>query len=656
VKKQGSGNRDQESVRAPQVPRSWGPESGVYSSRLIGPAVILLAAAVAVAPQILHGASCGHDFDFHLVSWFDCLNSWRHGILYPHWSASANFGAGEPRFLFYPPLTWMLGAALGAVLHWQLVPLALTFLLLAGTGLATRALARVALPDGPATLAGCVALFSGYALFTTYERSAFGELAGGLWIPLLLFFALRGRNEFRAFCKGRGVDGAPTFGGTFRRAFDGSTVPLALVVAFCWLSNLPLGVMACYLLAATALAAALLSRSWAPVLRAAIASVVGIGLTSIFLLPAIFEQRWVAISQATSFPGEMIENSFLFGRHADPALHDHDVELYRVSLIAVSMLAVGFIGMAIFWMRGRLSARGGKNARPISCHPERNGVESKDLRLLFRNWWLPLALIPFVVLFLQLPISLPVWNLLPKLRFLQFPWRWLVVLEAPMAVFWAAAVWPARRWLRSTVVTLSAMLFVAASAFTARNFYQPCDEMDAVAPMVSVFNTGAGFPGVDEYTPPDADNALLASSLPAACLVDDPSVKLGVIPSDADPDAPIPVWSAEQGTCNATSPWQIDQPEHKRLHAVAPKSGFLILRLRAYPAWRITLNGQPLADLPQRDDGLVAVPVVQGPVDFAADWSTTPDVIAGRWLSALAVLLLTCLWFLERRLRRAHLS
>jgi len=49
-----------------------------------GPAVILLAAAVAVLPQLLRGNSCGHDFDFHLVSWFDCLNAWRHGIPYPH--------------------------------------------------------------------------------------------------------------------------------------------------------------------------------------------------------------------------------------------------------------------------------------------------------------------------------------------------------------------------------------------------------------------------------------------------------------------------------------------------------------------------------------------------------------------------------------------
>jgi hypothetical protein len=329
---------------------------------------------VAVAPQILHGPSCGHDFDFHLVSWFDCLNSWRHGILYPHWAPNANFGAGEPRFLFYPPLTWMLGAALGALLPWQLVPLTLTFLLLAGTGLATRALAREALPDGAATLAGCAALFSGYALFTTYERSAFGELAGGLWIPLLLLFALRDRNVSHPFRKEREMDGAPDMPSArvYRRAFDGSAVPLALVVACCWLSNLPLGVMACYLLAATELATALLSRSWAPVLRAAVAVAVGIGLTSIFLLPAIFEQHWVAISQATNFPGEMIENSFLFGRHADPALHDHDVELHRVSLIAVTMLAVTLLGMFIFWLRGRRTPEG---------------------QSIARRWWLPLALI-----------------------------------------------------------------------------------------------------------------------------------------------------------------------------------------------------------------------------------------------------------------------
>ena len=127
---------------------------------------------------------------------------------------------------------------------WTLVPIALTFLLLAGTGLGDARSGAGVLPEGAATLAGCAALFSGYALFTAYERAAFGELAGGFWIPLLLLFALRDRR--------------PAAGPAWRRAFDGSAAPLALVSPAPGCRMRRLGVMASYLLAAVALALALL--------------------------------------------------------------------------------------------------------------------------------------------------------------------------------------------------------------------------------------------------------------------------------------------------------------------------------------------------------------------------------------------------------------
>jgi len=117
------------------------------SRKFAGPAVIILAALLANLLQMLWGNSCGHDFDFHLVSWLDCQNSWSHGVFYPHWAPSANFGAGEPRFVFYPPLTWMLGAGLGLVMPWKVVPIAMTILLLAATGIATLRLAREAKPE-----------------------------------------------------------------------------------------------------------------------------------------------------------------------------------------------------------------------------------------------------------------------------------------------------------------------------------------------------------------------------------------------------------------------------------------------------------------------------------------------------------------------------
>ena len=264
-----------------------GPEMPAGQVHFLGPAIILLAAAVASAPILLHGSYCGDDFEFHVVSWFDVQQSWLHGIPYPHWMGSANYGAGEPRFMFYPPLEWMLGAALGLALPWTLVPVALVFLVLAATGLATRALAGEVLADAPATLAGCATLFSGFALFTAYERTAFAELMGGFWIPLLLLFALRDRKAE-----------APLW----QRALDGSALPLALVVAGCWLSDGPVGVMASYLLAAVALMASVLARSWALLLRASIASALGIGLAGLYLIPAAREQGWVDLGAAVNLP------------------------------------------------------------------------------------------------------------------------------------------------------------------------------------------------------------------------------------------------------------------------------------------------------------------------------------------------------------------
>ena len=157
------------------------------------PGIVLLSAALVVAPFLLHGPPCGLDFLFHFTSWHDAANSWRHGILYPHWASSANFGAGEPRFVFYPPLTWILGAALGLLFPWPFVPLALNFIILAATGLATRAFARHALTDEAATLAGCIAIFSLYALYEIDYHGDFAAISGGFWIPLLLLFLLRDR-------------------------------------------------------------------------------------------------------------------------------------------------------------------------------------------------------------------------------------------------------------------------------------------------------------------------------------------------------------------------------------------------------------------------------------------------------------------------------
>ena len=652
MRRQGIGNRDQGSGAGT-------PASGSGRTAFLGPAIIVLAAAVAMVPQFIRGSSCGHDFNVHLVSWFDCLNAWRHGIPYPHWTPSANYGAGEPRFVFYPPLTWMLGAALGAILSWNLAPVTLTFIIFAATGLATRALALESLDDAPATLAGCVSIFSGFTLFTGYERCAFPEFAGGFWLPLILLFVLRDHSGVPHVPRiwGHGRDLEITYSrsrSVFRRAFDGSTVPLAIALAGAWLSNFPLGIIAGYLLLAIGLLWAIVNKSWAPLVRAVVATVLGLGLAAIYWVPATFQRHWVDISQATEDPSFKFENSWLFSRHANPLLALHDVVLHQVSWIAVSMIAVALAAAVVCYLRGSLPGPGRK--------------------------WFPLAAIPVVVLFLLFPISRPVWHTLPQMPFLQYPWRWLEAVEAPMAIFFVAAIWPfdseardSRRTRRSRIIVLTACaaLFVTATIYAGTRFFQVCYPEDTVASMLTDYRTGAGFEGMYEYEPPNGDISTVPTGFPDACLVSDPDIVFGK-PDPDDPDA-NPAWNPDQNTCQAIFTWAAGpgslprganissgssqlNPEHRTLLATIPRPGYLVLHLLRYPAWDLRLNGQLLTNLPLRNDGLIAVPVAQGPIDLTVDWTISPGDLAGRWLAAFSALLLIALSLCEHRLARSRLT
>lgn len=577
-------------------------------NHLAGTAIILLAAVIAVGPLLMRGPACGSDFGFHLVSWIDAEHSITLGVPNPHWANSPNFGAGEPRFVFYPPLSWMSGAVLGIFLPWKIVPLVLFIALLAGTGLANRALAREVLADGPATLAGCSAIFLGYALFNVYKRCDFAELAGGVWIPLLLLFALRRRNP----------------AGTFReRIFDGSAAPLALVMAGAWLSNGPVGLMSCYLLAAVALLSALLEKSLVPIARAAISTAMGLALASIYLLPAVWERSWASIQYAVTLSHFLIENSWLFARHDDPGMFSHDMLLHRVSWVAVVMVAIALGGLLVAWLRGTMPGE--------------------------RRFWLPLALIPLAILFLLFPISQPVWNALPWLRLLQFPWRWLVVLEAPMAIFFASALWFDRRNLRIAVLALSAVVFAGITVAAGQQWFQECDSVEAS--LQKEIQGGIGVRGRPEYAPPGIHFAMVDRVVHPACLLDAPQAGAG----QADTGS-VPTWDGEAASCDSNFQSAMYLPERKRIAGVAAHAGYLILRLRFYPAWQVTVNGSPVTALAERERGLMAVPVPQGPVTVDVSWTTTGDVIAGRWLTLAALLLVTLVYLRERKLSRPRLK
>jgi hypothetical protein len=547
---------------------------------------ILIACTALLTTGVLcaRGNSCGHDFDFHLLSWMEVARAWHSGLLYPHWVQDPNYGAGEPRFIFYPPASWLLGALLGSVTSWHAAPVLFVLLAVLTAGASMYLLAREWTPPGSATFAACLYVANPYAMFVAYERSAFGELLAAAWLPLMVLFALRR---------------------------SGSIALLSLSVAALWLTNSPAAVIGSYLLALLALGIWIAERMPWPALRAMGGMVLGLGLAAFYIVPAVFEQRWVQIERAIT-PGMRVEDSFLFARTANAF---HDQVLHTASWILVLELGGACLAAYLAWR-----SRVGGSARIVLT-----------------------AILP-VILLLQLPASETIWKYAPHLKFLQFPWRWLMVVSIFGCVLAAMAVVRQSKWR----VVVAGMVIAAMAIGGGLLFFQPCDDEDAVAAQVAGFHSGQGTEGTDEYTPAGVDNAAVQQHLPLVRV-------LRAAQDDTADDTLTdnPEWRAgDPGSITAQVDARRWDGEHWTVRVVTPETGYAVLRLMDYPSWRVTVDGQPVTSRPLREDGLMAVPVKAGSHVLDVQWIATRDIVAGRALSAIALLGLAVVAMWERKCHR----
>jgi hypothetical protein len=550
------------------------------------PALLIACTALLASGVLLaRGNSCGHDFDFHLLSWMEVARGWHAGIIYPHWVQDANYGAGEPRLIFYPPASWLLGALLGVATSWHAAPVLFVLLALLGAGGSMYLLAREWAPAGPATFAACLYVASPYTMFVAYERSALGELLAAACLPLMVLFALRRR---------------------------GSVAPLGLSVAALWLTNSPAAVVGSYLLAVLALGMWIAEGKPWPALRAAGGMALGLGLAAFYIVPAAFEQRWVQIERAI-MPGMRVEDSFLFAHTANAF---HDQVLHSASWILVLEFAGASIAAYLAWKK-----RADGSARIVMT-----------------------AMLP-IILLLQLPASKMIWRYTPHLKFLQFPWRWLMALSV---VGCALAGMGVVRQAKGRVL-VAAILIAAMAIGGALLFFQPCDDEDAVAAQLAGFRHGQGTEGTDEYTPVGVDNSRVQQHLPLVRVLRAPQDD-----TSDDTSADNPEWRAgDPGSIAAQVDARRRNGEHWIVSLVTPETGYAVLRLMDYPSWRVTVDGQPVNNRPLRGDGLMAVPVNAGGHVIEVQWTATRDVVAGRIVSAIALLGLAVVVAWERK-ERGH--
>lgn len=578
----------------------FGPTPASESTRARRRRSLMLASVgIALLPLAWRGVACGHDFDFHLESWMEVARQWHQGVFYPHWAASANFGAGEPRFVFYPPLSWMLGALLGAVLPWTWTPLLFTLLAMLAMAATFFWMAREWMPEDNAALAACLYVLNPYMLFVAYERAAYGELLSAVWLPLLVLYALR---------KSRSIP------------------QLAFAVAGLWLSDVPAAVMGCYALAILVLWSAIVDgkRRWKLIGRAIAGIALGLGFAGFFLVPAIVEQHWIEIGRAL-VSGMRIEDSFLFERTGEAF---HDQVLYTASWIAVALLEITVIAAALAY-------------RNRQRDPRRNQVRGAMIFLAA------------VIAALLLPFSDAIWRHAPELRFVQFPWRWLLVLGLAAALLAGLGLRSEAGTRRAISLRAVAILLLACAmaGVAGKYFWQLCDDEDNVRAQLTAFHAG-GFEGTDEYTAAGTDNGDIQQGLPPIRILSDANEDEA--DSSVQQNPPWPVDPSPPSTKLQPSQTHIDLWQVERMAATiqVPAPSFAVLRLMDYPAWRVRVNGQPVVARPHRDDGLMAIPLPAGKSHIEIAYRTTWDVWAGRILSLFCFVLLLCLRTSQLGLRR----
>ncbi len=557
------------------------------------------ACLLAITPFFWWGSPSGHDFEFHMFSWMEVLGQWKHGIAYPRWAAQAHWGYGEARFLFYPPASWTLGAALGAALPWKMVPGAYCWMVLTLAGAAMYRLARELLPAPDALFAAVFYALNPYHLLIVYWRSAYAELLAAALLPLLLLCMLRlNRPGFRP------------------------TLWLSLTLAAAWLTNEPGAVMIYYSTAGLALLIAAngaareagRERSWGPqiwrpLVRTALAMLLGAGLALFYLLPAIYEQGWINLSQVLS-PGVRPQDNFLFTTIADP---DHNRFNLLVSTVGLAEIVI--LAFAIWFSRGWRINRVG-TAAPSTSSGQALGcpvVRSATGVAADQNRWMLLSAWGVGSAVLLLSVSNLLWQHLPKLRFVQLPFRWLLCMNVALAMLLTIA---AKRW--TSRLLASAVLLGAVILAGYRTQPPWWDTASDIREMSDALADGTGYEGTDEYVPVGADPYELNKSLP---LVGD------------DAGAPVPSEMLAWG--------QTDK--HFTVHAAARQE--LTVRLFNYPAWEVVVNGKPTETRTTDVTGLIVIHVAAGDNDVRIHFCRTIDRFVGNVVSLISLGLFVVAWF-----------
>src|SRR3989344_965966 len=362
------------------------------------PLIIVFLFSVLAGLQLLHnGFPPTHDGEYHIIRFFLFDESIRDGNLYPRWAAHLNNNFGVPLFNFVYPLpnyisTFFHFLNISFIDSFKLE----MFIAILVGGIFFYLWAKEFWGKLGGVVSSMFYTFSPYHFLDIFIRGSVGEVWALSFFPTFLW-------AYTRFVKSRKIVFF-VFSSIFLSLIIFSHNILALMFFFFVLSYMIL------------LISSQKNKKYL-ILNSLYLMLLGLGLSAIFWLPAIYETKFVSglqIFDVTShFPDlyQLIIPSWGSGFSGTSFQNELSFQIGIANLIAVFLSIVG-----LFFLVKR------KFNKVSSCV------------IFFLIWFI-------FVLFLMLDISRPLWKIIPLMSYFQFPWR-LLSLEILFASFLAGSFFP----------------------------------------------------------------------------------------------------------------------------------------------------------------------------------------------------------------------
>jgi 6-pyruvoyl-tetrahydropterin synthase related domain len=500
--------------------------------------VILGAAFAAILPAFFYGIPFSRDLYHHFRLAIAFFDAARQGDFYPGWLAQANGSFGEISPRFYPPaLSYLLLTGRLLLGNWYVSALFSFVVLTFLGGLGVYFWARAFMARSNAVWAGILYIFTPYHLNELYQSSLLAEYAAAAILPFAFAFTER-------IVRGGG-----------KRDMAG----LAAAYAGLVLTHTPLTVIGSYALLAYTLASLMSSnRKLLAKTAARLSAAVGLGLlaSACFWVTVLAELQWLR-------PDIQPENVFSWRMFLFSSFARTTIGIWYGNLIAVATVLMALPAVV----------------------PPRN-----------RKIWGVVA----GSLLMATLISYPLWQVVPLLKSVQVPWRWLCVTSMGAAILAAGSIEKWKELARGgtrPLALLAAGCVAGAIAFSVSHpvreaRYLSRAQFDGVLQNLELPSIGAWYPR-------------------------------WVTPQYLYTRQPV----VADGRSITIAAWE---PERRQFHISAGEGREARVRTFYYPLWNASAHGKAL-DIRPADDGamLISIPREETTVDlvFLEPWRSKVVVI-----------------------------